>query len=440
MDPNDALSSLGRPWTSPWQMTMYNLIIAYMGIIASWQMMAIVFIGGDPPHRCRLPDAVSANESIPYRYIDGVRRFDSCVVYENYSSDTNWTIPCPHGWEYEHDSFTITEQTMLVIGVLTGAVTMTRVADKFGRKWTFLANACIGSFVVFLTALVDNYYLFTALRFLLGIFLQARAATRNNIELPKKYRHYPKDNTSSVYIFENGDKVATGGSEATTEHATKSDSQEYSLIDIMSSHTLRLYSAALFYLWFVICLVYYGLSLNSGTLAGNKYVNFALSGAVEIPATLFCIPLYNRFGRIRPMCILLVISGVSLLITLVIQQTTGTGMQLLAVAFSMISKFSISAAFAGIFLITPELYPTTVRNVGLGIGSVGGRFGSMFAPYSTYFARLAPWVPGLAFGILSVIGGAITLLLPETRDRPLPQTIEEVEQKHSAVHVEKCQE
>ena len=78
-----------------------------------------------------------------------------------------------------------------------------------------------------------------------------RAATRNNIELPKKYRHYPKDNTSSVYIFENGDKVATGGSEATTEHATKSDSQEYSLIDIMSSHTLRLYSAALFYLWYV---------------------------------------------------------------------------------------------------------------------------------------------------------------------------------------------
>ena len=45
MDPNDALSSLGRPWSSPWQMTMYSLIIAYMGIIGSWQMMAIVFIG-----------------------------------------------------------------------------------------------------------------------------------------------------------------------------------------------------------------------------------------------------------------------------------------------------------------------------------------------------------------------------------------------------------
>ena len=51
-----------------------------------------------------------ANESIPYRYKDGVLHFDSCVVYANYSSDTNLTIPCPNGWEYEHDSFTITEQ------------------------------------------------------------------------------------------------------------------------------------------------------------------------------------------------------------------------------------------------------------------------------------------------------------------------------------------
>ena len=78
-----------------------------------------------------------------------------------------------------------------------------------------------------------------------------RAATRNNIELPKKYRHYPKDSTSSVHKIENDGKVATGGPEATTEHATKSDSQEYSLIDIMSSPTLRLYSGALFYLWYV---------------------------------------------------------------------------------------------------------------------------------------------------------------------------------------------
>jgi len=30
--------------------------------------------------------------------------------------------------------------------------------------------------------------------------------------------------------------------------------------------------------------VYFGLSLSTSTLAGNKYINFFLSGAVEAPA------------------------------------------------------------------------------------------------------------------------------------------------------------
>ncbi|KAI0240553.1 Organic cation transporter protein [Lamellibrachia satsuma] len=403
MDPDEALSSLGNPWRNPWQMIMYNLIIVPMGITTSWQMMAIVFVGGDPTHQCRLPVTVSVYESAPYEDVEGERRYHSCAVYENYSSATNRTIPCPLGWEYEHDSFTITEQwdlvcdknfwtdttqTVLVFGVLVGAMIMTPIADKFGRKRTFLMNACASSVVVFVTALINNYYVFTALRFLLGIFLQTNK-----------------------------------------KQTTVSDTQEYTLVDIMTSSTLRLYTFVLFYLWFVVCLVYYGLSLSSGTLAGNKYVNFCLSGAVEIPAILLSIPLYNRIGRRWPMCVLLITSGISLLITLVIPQTTDAVLSAVSVAFSLIGKFSITAAFSGIFLYTPELYPTTVRNVGLGMGSVGGRLGNMVAPYSTYFTRLAPWFPGVVFGTLSVIGGGMTLLLPETHDRPLPQTLEEAENR-----------
>ena len=41
--------------------------------------------------------------------------------------------------------------------------------------------------------------------------------------------------------------------------------------------------------------MYSGLSLSSGTLAGNSYVNFSISGAVEIPAILITIPLFNRY-------------------------------------------------------------------------------------------------------------------------------------------------
>ena len=45
----------------------------------------------------------------------------------------------------------------------------------------------------------------------------------------------------------------------------------------------------------VVCLVYYGLSLSSATLAGNLYVNFALSGAIELPSNIVCAILLKRY-------------------------------------------------------------------------------------------------------------------------------------------------
>jgi len=40
-------------------------------------------------------------------------------------------------------------------------------------------------------------------------------------------------------------------------------------------------------------------------------------------------------------------------------------------------------------------------------------------------------LPGLLYGGLSTAGGLLTLLLPETLHRPLPQTIDDIEQWYS---------
>ena len=47
--------------------------------------------------------------------------------------------------------------------------------------------------------------------------------------------------------------------------------------------------------------------------------------------------------------------------------------------------------------------------------------------YDILQIRVAPWFPGVVFGVMAVIAAGLTLLLPETLGRPLPQTIEEVE-------------
>ena len=47
---------------------------------------------------------------------------------------------------------------------------------------------------------------------------------------------------------------------------------------------------------------------------------------------------------------------------------------------AMLGKFAVAGAFAVIYLFTTELFPTEVRNIGLGVSTVGARLGGIFAP------------------------------------------------------------
>ena len=57
---------------------------------------------------------------------------------------------------------------------------------------------------------------------------------------------------------------------------------------------------------------------------------------------------------------------------------------------------------------------------------------TMFITMQLFFSFLCqgkqvPWLPGLVFTVVSISTGIMALFLPETLGRPLPQTIEEIE-------------
>ena len=58
-------------------------------------------------------------------------------------------------------------------------------------------------------------------------------------------------------------------------------------------------------------LVYYGLSLNTGTLSGNIFVNSFISAAVEVPANIICIFTMLYLGRKPTLVGAFLIAGVS---------------------------------------------------------------------------------------------------------------------------------
>jgi OCT family organic cation transporter-like MFS transporter 4/5 len=55
--------------------------------------------------------------------------------------------------------------------------------------------------------------------------------------------------------------------------------------------------------------VYYGISFNTSELAGDPYVNFTLSAAVEVVAITCCHLTLDRFGRKKPYAFNMLLSG-----------------------------------------------------------------------------------------------------------------------------------
>lgn len=52
----------------------------------------------------------------------------------------------------------------------------------------------------------------------------------------------------------------------------------------------------------VVSMTYYGLSLNTGNLAGDFYLNYFLTAVMDFPAYTLCLMLMDRWGRKKCHC------------------------------------------------------------------------------------------------------------------------------------------
>ena len=65
--------------------------------------------------------------------------------------------------------------------------------------------------------------------------------------------------------------------------------------------------------------VYYGISLNSSELGASSYINFLISGAVELPAYVLAMVLPQmRFGRVITFSSSYLASGVVMLLIIAV--------------------------------------------------------------------------------------------------------------------------
>lgn len=132
--------------------------------------------------------------------------------------------------------------------------------------------------------------------------------------------------------------------------------------------------------WFANETVYLGLSYYGPSLGNDQYLSFFLSSLVEIPSYLCCWIIMDKWGRRWPLCLLMVLSGITCIVTVLIPEESVVATLILF----LISKSMISASYLIIYPFAGELYPTQVRGIGIGTSSYIGGMGLIVIPFITY--------------------------------------------------------
>ncbi|NXG31271.1 S22AG protein, partial [Dromaius novaehollandiae] len=173
--------------------------------------------------------------------------------------------------------------------------------------------------------------------------------------------------------------------------------------------------------WFTGSLGYYVFSLSSVNLGGNEYLNLFLIGAVELPSYVIACIGMDKLGRRNTLIPFLLSSALICVLIMFIPQD----FNILIILANMAGKFSIGVAFGLIYLYTAELYPTIVRSLAVGSGSMMCRVGSVVAPFCVYLRSVWIFMPLLLVGIMALLSGILTIMLPETLGKPLTNTFVE---------------
>ncbi|EDL09232.1 mCG21878, isoform CRA_c, partial [Mus musculus] len=176
--------------------------------------------------------------------------------------------------------------------------------------------------------------------------------------------------------------------------------------------------------WFVDSLVYYSLSFQVGDFGLDIYVTQLIFGAVEMPGRFLSVLMMEKLGRKWSQLCTLTLAGIMYIIIIFIPGDLPTVVTVLAV----VGKFASAAAFTISYVYTAELFPTIIRQTGMGLVSMFSRVGGIITPLVMLLEQYHQAIPMVIFGSLPIGAGLLCALLPESRGQTLKDTLQDLEQ------------
>ncbi|XP_011897387.1 PREDICTED: solute carrier family 22 member 8 isoform X5 [Cercocebus atys] len=198
---------------------------------------------------------------------------------------------------------------------------------------------------------------------------------------------------------------------------------KYTAADLFRIPMLRRMTFCLSLAWFATGFAYYSLAMGVEEFGVNLYILQIIFGGVDIPAKFITILSLSYLGRHTTQAAALLLAGGAILALTFVPLDLQTVRTVLAV----FGKGCLSSSFSCLFLYTSELYPTVIRQTGMGVSNLWTRVGSMLSPLVKITGEVQPFIPNIIYGITALLGGSAALFLPETLNQPLPETIEDLE-------------
>lgn len=178
----------------------------------------------------------------------------------------------------------------------------------------------------------------------------------------------------------------------------------------------------------VITLCYDAISRNVEGLGISPFLVFSISAVSIFPACLVILLFQDRIGRKAMASSSLVLSGFITCSTgLLIRISDKELDPVLAVGLVSLARFGIVVAYNSSAQYATEIIPTSVRGQGVVAVHIVGYAFTFLSSYILYLGHILNYLPSLVLGLLSVFGALLCLLLPETLNRKIPDTVEEAE-------------
>ncbi|XP_037723071.1 organic cation transporter protein [Drosophila subpulchrella] len=402
------------------------------------------------------------------------------------------TVATEQNWVCDDAALPTYAQSIFFLGAIVGGLLFGWVADRFGRIPALIGTNMMGLLAGVGTAFVSNFWQFAAMRFFVGFAFDNCFTMMYILVLEyvgPKYRTFVANMSIAIFftgaacllpwiayfladwkllaiatsaplllaIFTpfvvpesarwlvsqgkvdkaigilkklekgNGRQVPPQTYQIFADSCKRMREQEaqngsYSVLDLFKSPRLRRTTLLLIVIWMAISLVFDGHVRNVGSLGLDIFFTFTLACFTELPADTLLTVILDRFGRRWLACSSMVLSGVFSLLATVVP------VGIYSAALAIMGRFFVNISYNIGLQWAAEVLPTVVRAQAVAFIHIMGYVASIIAPFVVYLANISQALPLIILGILGIIGGLLALLLPETLNHVLPQTLSDGEE------------